>query len=132
MKRRPKILIVEDDTPVAMMAVHLLTHAGCDVLAAHTGVKGLELARESRFGLIALDVDLPDMSGFEICRQLKQRHISRNTPVIFVSGRASEQDARHGLELGAVDFIAKPFDASDFVSRILSHVQETKECVSRP
>jgi len=87
-----KILIVEDDTPLAMMMASLLTRAGCDVQGAHTGEKAMRLAQESKFDLITLDIDLPDMSGFEICRELKQRHLSRHTPIVLISGRLCEED----------------------------------------
>jgi len=84
MSFKAKILIVEDDTPVAMMMVHVLSRAGCDVRVANTGQKGMELARENKFDLITLDVDLPDISGFEICSELKQRHLSCHTPIVFI------------------------------------------------
>ena len=120
MNRKARILIVEDDTPLAMMMVHVLSRAGCDVQVASTGKKGLELAQANRFDLITLDIDLPGISGLEICRELKQRHLSRNTPVVFVTGRLAEQDMQRGLEVGAVDYITKPFGV-EFASRILSH-----------
>jgi len=118
-----KILIIEDDTPVAMMMVNLLSRAGCDVRVANTGQKGMELARENKFDLITLDVDLPDISGFEICRELKLSHYSRHTPVVFILGRPCEQDIQRALELGAADFIIKPFEVTDFIYRIMSHAK---------
>jgi DNA-binding response OmpR family regulator len=122
-----KILIVEDDTPLAMMMASLLTRAGCDVQGAHTGEKAMRLAQESKFDLITLDIDLPDMSGFEICRELKQRHLSRHTPIVLISGRLCEEDRQRGLEFGAVDYIEKPFSSLDFASRVLSHIRQAKE-----
>jgi DNA-binding response OmpR family regulator len=122
-KSMARILIVEDDTPLAMMVVSLLTRAGCDTLVARTGEKGMELAFKQKFDLITLDVDLPDMNGFEICRELKQRHLSCHTPIVFVSGRASDEDRKRAHELGAVDFIEKPFGV-EIVSRLVSHVKK--------
>jgi DNA-binding response OmpR family regulator len=122
---KARILIVEDETPVAMMMVHVLSRTGCDVLVASTGKKGMELAQENKFSLIIVDVDLPDFNGFEVCNELKHRHFSRRTPVIFVSERPCEQDLQRGLELGAADYIAQPFDATDFVRRLLSHIKPT-------
>ena len=119
----PRILIVEDHTPVAMMMVFLLARGGCDVQVASTGKKGLEMAEENRFDLITLDMDLSDMSGCEICSELKQKHLSRITPVVFVTGRLNEQDVQRGLEVGAVDYITKPFEVTDFVFRIISHAK---------
>jgi DNA-binding response OmpR family regulator len=130
MTGKAKILIIEDDTPVAMMMVNVLSRAGCDVRVANTGQKGMELARENKFDLITLDVDLPDISGFEICSELKQRHLSYHTPIVFVSGRPCENDRQRGLDLGAVDYITKPFDARDFVSRLLSQVGRARETLS--
>jgi DNA-binding response OmpR family regulator len=63
------------------------------------------------------------MKGFAICRELKQRHISHRTPIVFVTGRPYEEDRRLAFELGAVDYIEKPFDSTDFISRILSHAK---------
>ncbi len=121
MKEKAKILIVEDDTAAAMMMVHVLSRAGCDVLVAFTGKKGLELAQQDRFDLIALDANLPDISGLEICSELKQRHLSRRASIVFISERSCEKDRQRALELGAMDYIIKPFDAADFVFRILTH-----------
>jgi DNA-binding response OmpR family regulator len=123
MKGKAKILIVEDDTPLAMLMVHVLSDAGCDVKAAHTGKKGMELAQENQFDLITLDVNLPDTSGFDICSELKERHISRHTPIIFISAQTGEQDLRKGFALGAADYIPKPFDPNALAPRLLSHVK---------
>ncbi|MGO8765033.1 MAG: response regulator transcription factor [Limisphaerales bacterium] len=117
-----RVLIVEDDTPLAMMMVYVLSRAGCDVQVASTGKKGLELAQASRFDLITLDIDLPGISGLEICGELKQRHLTRHTPVVFVTGRLAEQDMQRGLEAGAMDYITKPFGL-EFAPRLLSHVK---------
>jgi DNA-binding response OmpR family regulator len=124
MRDKARILIIEDNTPVAMMMVHVLSRAGCDVLVANTGEKGMELARENKFDLIALDVDLPDISGFEICSELKQRHLTRHIPIVFVSKQSSEKERQRGLELGAVDYITKPFKTEDFTSHLLSQIRE--------
>ena len=83
----------------------------------------MELAQENKFDLITLDVNLPDANGFEICSELKQRHISRHTPIIFISARQEKEDLQKGLELGAADYITKPFDPAGFVPRLLSHVK---------
>jgi DNA-binding response OmpR family regulator len=121
MAQNPKILIVESDTPVAMMMVNLLTQAGCDVLVANSGKKGMELAQEDKFDSIILAVDLPDINALEICCDLKQRHLSRNTPIVFISGGVGSEDRQRAFELGAVDYFEKPFNALEFTARILSH-----------
>jgi DNA-binding response OmpR family regulator len=119
---KPRILIVEDDTPLAMMMASLLTRAGCEVHGAHTGEKALRLAQEIKFDLITLDIDLPDMSGFEICLELKQRHLFRHTPIIFISARPCDEDRQRIFELGAADYITKPFGI-EFAPRLLSHIK---------
>jgi DNA-binding response OmpR family regulator len=120
---KPRILIVENQTAAAMLMVSVLAQAGCDVTVANTGKKGIELALENKFDLVVLAADLPDVSGFSIVRELKQKHLSRRTPIIFVASQSSEEDRRRNLELGAVDYITKPFSSSDFTRRILSHVK---------
>jgi DNA-binding response OmpR family regulator len=120
-----KVLVVENEMPVAMMVVSLLTRIGFDVQVATKARKGLEIAQEEKFDLILLDATLPGISSNEIFGDLRQRHISYRTPIIFLSGQHGEEYRAHALELGAADFIEKPFGAEDFISRILSVVEET-------
>lgn len=122
MTGKPKILIVEDDTPVAMMLTCLFAQAGLESEAASTGRKALEMAADGHFDLITLDVDLPDISGFEVCRLLKENPFFQ-TPILFCSGRPTADNIQRGLELGAADFIAKPFD-TEFVPRLLAHIRK--------
>lgn len=122
-----KILIVEADTPLAMRMICFLTDAGCEVQIARTGEAGIGLALEKKFDLIVLDMDLlPGISGLGVCRELKQRHFTRHTPVVLVSDRSSLEDQQQGLELDAADYITKPFDTSDFVQRILACAEKRK------
>jgi DNA-binding response OmpR family regulator len=128
MNRVAKILIVEDDTPVAMMIAYLLTRAQCEVAFAHTAKKGMQLAEEGNFDLITLDVDLPDGNGFKLCSRLKENARLCDTPVVFVSGRSCSEDQQRGLDVGAADYITKPFETLEFVPRLLSHIK--RECCS--
>jgi len=120
-----KILVVEDETALAMMMVFLLARAGCDAQPAWNAERAIELAQNGDFDLVTLDIDLPGTGGFEIFRRLQQLPRWQNTPVVFVSGRCHKEDRERAFELGAVDFIEKPFGASDFISRILSLVKES-------
>lgn len=122
-KEAVRILAIEDGPAMRDLMVKVLTRAGCDVEAAETGTEGLRLAGHGGFDLIASDIDLPDMTGFEICLQLKQDPQLQHIPVVFVSGRFAEEDLRRSREVGAADYITKPFDARSFVSRLLSHVK---------
>jgi DNA-binding response OmpR family regulator len=119
----PRILIVEDEMPVAMMMLFLLTRADCEVKVATTGKKAMQMAEEENFDLITLDVDLPDGNGFEICSRLKENPQLRDIPIIFVSGRSCLEDQQHGLDVGAADYITKPFGTFEFAPRLLSHIK---------
>jgi DNA-binding response OmpR family regulator len=121
---KARILVIEDEPGVSMMMVYLLTQAGCEAVTAWNAERGMRLAQDGKFDLITLEVDMPGMNGFEVCRQLKENPRSFDTPVVFVAWRDSLEDQQQGLELGAADYIIKPFDAQDFVSRILLHVKE--------
>ncbi len=126
MSRKAKILVVDDEIPVSTMIAFLLTRVGCEVKTALNVEKALRLAQTETFDLITLDVDMPSLNGFELFKCLKQIPHLANTPMIFISGRATIENQQYALdELGAADFIEKPFGASDFVSRILSLVEET-------
>jgi DNA-binding response OmpR family regulator len=122
---KARILIIEDQMAVAMMMVYLLNRVGCDVTTAVNGVKGMRMAEDGDFDLITLDVDMPGMDGFEICSRLKKDVRLCHTPIVFVSGRLCDEDVRRGLELGAVDYIIKPFEVTDFIFRVMSHTKRT-------
>jgi len=123
---RPKVLVVDDHPDILILIMDILQRVGFETTAAKTGDEGIRLAQNHEFDLITMDIDLPDMTGFDVCAQLKQDFRLHRTPIIFVSGRPSEEDRRRGFEAGAADFIVKPFDTFVFVSRILSHVKPTK------
>jgi DNA-binding response OmpR family regulator len=87
--------------------------------------KALQLAQTQEFDLITLDVELPGTSGFEIYQRLREIPHLKGTPICFVSGRPTMENMQRAFDLGAADFIEKPFDTQDFLSRILSLVEET-------
>jgi two-component system catabolic regulation response regulator CreB len=121
--RRIRVLIIENDTPLAMMMVFVLTRAGCNVDAVHTAKKGLALARKQSFDLIALNIKLPDAGGLEVCSELQTRHITRKTPVIFISNSFSSEDMAEGKRLGAVDYVTKPVGMTDLIYRVVFHAK---------
>jgi CheY-like chemotaxis protein len=120
---KPKILVVEDQPDVLKTMLYLLKRAGCETAGAQTGAEAMQLAAAGTFDLITLDIDLPDTTGLELCRRLKQDLHLRQIPVVFVTGRLCEANQRHCFELGAADYIVKPFDAFVFVSRIFFHLK---------
>lgn len=121
MNSKPRVLVIEDQPLVAKMIATLLREAGCDVAEAFTGEDALELAGADDFNLITTDIDLPGMSGFELCEHFKRSDRTSHTPIIVVSG-GHEADSRKAIELGAADYISKPFDFRSFASRVLAHV----------
>jgi DNA-binding response OmpR family regulator len=124
MSGKINILVVEDQTSVAMMMVFLLTRAGCETQTALSAEKALRLSQTETFDLITLDVGIPDLDGFRLFQKLRQIPHLKETPIVFVSGNSSIENQQRGLDLGAADFIEKPFDTQDFLSRILSLVKE--------
>jgi DNA-binding response OmpR family regulator len=126
MTDKPKILIIEDQPEVLRMMAFVLTRAGCEVQTAQSGNEGMQLAQQREMDLILLDIDLPDINGFEVCRCLKEDPRVSGIPVIFVTGRFCEESRRRGLALGAADYIDKPFDISHFIRRILFHVESAR------
>jgi CheY-like chemotaxis protein len=120
---KAKILVVDDEIAVGTMIVFLLTRGGCEAEMARNAEQALNLAQTKEFDLITLDVELPGTSGFEIYRQLKEIPQLKDTPVVFVSGRPMMENIQRAFDLGAADFIEKPFAALEFVPRLLSHVK---------
>ena len=125
MSPKIKILVVDDQMAVVTMMRFLLTRAGCETQGALDAEKALRLARTEVFDLITLDLEMPSLNGFDLFKRLKEIPHLAETPIVFVAGNASIENQQRGLDLGAADFIEKPFDTQDFLSRILSLVEET-------
>jgi DNA-binding response OmpR family regulator len=101
------ILLVEDSSLQAMRLKMLLENNGCRVQWSSTGYSGLAAVRQDQFDLIVLDIELPDINGFEICRRLKSDPRLLETPVIMLTTLDKAEDVMNGLEVGAVDYIPK-------------------------
>lgn len=110
------VLLIEDDAAILMGLKKNLRYHGYDVLVASDGVTGLETAIDKRPDVIILDLMLPEMSGFEICKTLKRNEI--DTPIIILSAKDQEIDKIMGLDLGADDYLTKPFSVGELVARI--------------
>jgi DNA-binding response OmpR family regulator len=122
--RRGLILVVEDESAIADVIAMNLRAAGYGVHAEHTGDDGLAAARRLRPAAIVLDVGLPGMDGIELCRTL--RGAGDWTPVLFVTARDDEVDRIVGLELGADDYVTKPFSPRELVARVASVLRRTQ------
>lgn len=110
-----KILLVEDDVRLAQMIETYLRQSGFVVTHASTGMAALEAARADAFAAIILDLMLPDMDGLDICRQLRVR---LRTPVLMLTARGDAMDKVIGLEMGADDYLAKPFEPRELLARL--------------
>jgi len=109
----PRILVIEDEPAIAESTLYALSTDGFDAVWAATGTAALALFQQQRFDLAVLDVGLPDINGFELFRQL-----SPQLPVIFLTARSGEIDRIVGLELGADDYMTKPFSPRELCARI--------------
>ncbi|HUJ62918.1 MAG TPA: response regulator transcription factor [Kofleriaceae bacterium] len=116
-----RILVVEDDPSIRMGLEDTLTAKGYQVEAVARGSDGAERASSGKFDLVVLDVMLPDIDGFEVCRRIRQaRGSARRVPVIMLSARGAELDRVRGLELGADDYVTKPFSLMELLARVAS------------
>lgn len=113
-----KILIVEDEPDILELLSYNLRQAGFEVHTAEEGEEALRLAEEKTPDLIVLDLMLPGIDGLELCRLLKQREPLRRVPVLMLTAKAEEVDRIVGLELGADDYVTKPFSPRELVLRI--------------
>ncbi len=114
-----KILIIEDEEAIADLEKDYLELSGFEVEIANRGDVGMDMALGDDFDLIILDLMLPEVDGFEICRQVRG---SKNTPIIMVSAKKDDIDKIRGLGLGADDYMTKPFSPSELVARVKAHM----------
>ncbi|MBE0538883.1 MAG: response regulator transcription factor [Ignavibacterium sp.] len=118
-----KILIVEDDPAIRTGLNETLTAEGYSIAEAETGNKGFELARKNDFDLILLDLVLPGKDGIEICKDLRNEGVK--TPIVMVTSRKEEIDKILGLEIGADDYVTKPFSIRELVARVKALIRRS-------
>jgi len=115
-----RVLIVDDDPDIVRLVRYNLSHSGYEVQSAGTGREALELVQKQPPDLVVLDVMLPDVDGLEVCRTLRQQPSSRRIPILMLTARGEEIDRVVGFELGADDYVAKPFSPRELVLRVKS------------
>ena len=120
-KVRPKLLVV-DDQRINILVLNELFRNDCEVFMATNGEQALQICRAQLPDLVLLDVQMDGIDGFEVCRRLKADAETRNIPVIFITGQGGEADEVRGLQLGAVDFIAKPINPVIVRARVQTHL----------
>ncbi len=126
-----KILVVDDEKNILELVRFNLEREGFQVLTALDGAGGLESARKEQPDLIVLDVMLPGMNGLEICQELHREPVTKKIPVIMLSARAEEVDRILGLEMGADDYITKPFSPRELVARIKARLRRARTAEER-
>jgi DNA-binding response OmpR family regulator len=124
-----QILIIEDDSDIAESLLYNLRREGFSPIVAESGEKGLRLALNEKNppALVVLDLMLPGMSGMELCRRLRREPLTEKTPIIMLTAKASEADKIAGLDIGADDYIIKPFSVKEVVARVRAVLRRTSE-----
>lgn len=115
----PQILVVDDDPDLVRLVRAYLERAGFQVLAAHDGATALHILRRERPALVVLDLMLPDQDGWDITRLVRADPLLTKIPIIMLTARIDDTDKIIGLELGADDYITKPFNPREVVARVL-------------
>jgi len=122
-KKAPNILIVDDLPDNLHLLGTALKNIGCEISIATEGKVALSLANSSKPDVILLDVLMPGMDGFEVCRQLKNNEKTKDIPVIFLTAKAGSDDVLLGFETGAYDYIVKPFNILEVIARVKMQIE---------
>ncbi len=118
-----KILIVDDTPKNIQMAMNILKNEGHHMYYAQSGEKALSLVNENDFDLILLDVMMPDMNGYEVCKKLKSNDETSAIPVVFLSGKDSTSDIELAYEVGGIDYVIKPFISIELITKANIYVR---------
>jgi DNA-binding response OmpR family regulator len=116
--KKGKILVVDDEVNITQILQFSIGAEGFDVLTAQNGEEAIEKARREQPDLIILDIMMPKIDGYEACRILKANPLTRNIPVVLLTAKGREIDKRLGFEVGATDYIVKPFSPNKLIERI--------------
>jgi phosphoserine phosphatase RsbU/P len=121
--RSPRTMLVDDSPVNSRFLWTILQESGCEIFAAQDGAQALQLALEKRPDLVLMDVNMPGMNGFEVCRALKAEPTLKSTPVIFLTARDDKDDIVKGFEAGAVDYVVKPFHIRELLARVSTQLE---------
>lgn len=122
---KDKVLIIDDEEHIVELIRYNLENAGYDTVEAYNGVDGVKAAKNEKPTLILLDVMLPMMDGLEVCRKLRKDDTTKHIPIIMLTAKSEEIDKILGLELGADDYITKPFSVRELLARIKAVLRRT-------
>jgi len=121
--QKPLIFIVEDVPKNLQVLFHILKKEEYRIAAASNGRQALDMIPEARPDLVLLDVMMPEMDGFEVCRQLKKNPAAADIPIIFLTAKADTTDIVKGFEIGGVDYVTKPFNPAELLARVKTHLE---------
>jgi two-component system, OmpR family, alkaline phosphatase synthesis response regulator PhoP len=127
-----KILVVEDDPEVRELIMTGLALSGYEGIATGNGLEGVELAKAHKPDLVILDLMLPDLDGFEVCKRIKADEATKATPVIIITARVGVANVVKGLEGGAIDYVTKPFEVMELMARIRAQLRLQDEVKAPP
>jgi signal transduction histidine kinase len=122
-KNKPLVLVVDDNPQIFQVLGNMLDENGCSPAIAQNGVKALEFVKIKPPDLILLDIMMPDMDGLEVCSKLKQDVATKDIPIIFLTAKLEKKNVIKGLELGAVDYVTKPFNKKELMTRVNTHLK---------
>jgi len=118
-----KILVIEDDPDIRELLRYNLSREGFDVALSNNGSQGLEMALSGQYDLVVLDLMLPQLSGLEVCKKLRENPTTRNIPIVMLTAKGEETDVVYGLGVGADDYIVKPFGIKELVARVYTRLR---------
>jgi DNA-binding response OmpR family regulator len=132
MNSKKRVLVVEDDPHVVIFVADTLEYMGFVVFVARNGIEGLAEARKEKPDLVILDVMMPEMDGYEVCRRLKADVKTQRLPILMLTAKGQIQDKVKGLDIGADDYLAKPYDKEEFESRVRALIRRTSDESDKP
>lgn len=118
------ILIVDDEPNIVMSLEYLMRSKGLDVSIARNGTEAIEQLEAKSFNLVLLDITMPDVDGYQICKMIKSKPEWASTHVVFLSAKSKQSDIEKGMSLGAADYIVKPFSTKELSARILQIINQ--------
>jgi DNA-binding response OmpR family regulator len=127
-----KVAVVDDDPELLRSVELMLTIAGAKVLGARNGISGYLMIRREHPDVVLLDIMMPDMDGYEVCRKLKLDSLTKGIPIIFLTARSGHAHIELGLSLGAQDYITKPFEDGELIDKIEKVSKSAKPPTSLP
>ena len=130
--QKPKILVVDDEKDIVQLIQYNLEKEGYRVISAYEGQQAIKLAEKELPNLIILDLMLPELDGLEVCRILKRNERTAQIPILMVTAKSTETDKVVGLELGADDYVTKPFSPRELVARVKAILRRTGEPKPEP